>query len=404
MLPVDLKAEQFAGYPPEARMLAVAHLEALRQLPLSFLPSLLREVVDYDFKFPAERVAIDKELGVLVGLSSAQTRDWFQAFRELSLSPQLENFDWVNQPGQFVEQLSAYLWTTHQLDGFRKAATGYGDRLRAATPSEPLPVRRLGIAVVGQGVASDDLPLFRNLRKHGTYFGKIKPDNGLDLLLAGAAARAKEHPVPYGHWYVDGGRAADHSPALTSVSYQALEPVRAALLKNMQTEIERPGMGPEELRTHLARLVPSDLGMGGGGAEDAVLDRFQVRLFTEGSGTQIFSTTFAQWTTREALRRAQPLTLLVRFAPRQKQRPMNELLASGGKAQELDFAGSLVDADMGAYYHWLNQQRLPGSEQSSFLVWFEGHRQALAVAPSLPRGTESSSAVDLGELLGLVTG
>ena len=28
---------------------------------------------------------------------------------------------------------------------------------------------------------------------------------------------------------------------------------------------------------------------------------------------------------------------------------------------ELDLAGSLVDADMGAYYNWLNQQRLPGA-------------------------------------------
>jgi hypothetical protein len=28
----------------------------------------------------------------------------------------------------------------------------------------------------------------------------------------------------------------------------------------------------------------------------------------------------------------------------------------------------LIDADMGAYYNWLNQQRLPGVEQSSFLV------------------------------------
>ena len=161
-------------------------------------------------------------------------------------------------------------------------------------------------------------------------------------------------------------------------------------------------MGPEELRTHMARLSPADLGMGRQG--DAVLDRFQVKLLTEGSGTQIFSTTFAQWTAREALRRAQPLTLLVRFAPRQRQRPMNELLSGSGSNIELDPIGSLIDADMGAYYQWINQQRLPGSEQSSFLVWFEGHNQAVAIAPSLPRGTESNSALNLGELLSLAVG
>jgi hypothetical protein len=169
------------------------------------------------------------------------------------------------------------------------------------------------------------------------------------------------------------------------------------LLQKMQTQIAQPGMGPEQLRTYLARLQPAELGMSKAG--DATLDRFQVRLFTEGSGTQIFSTTFAQWTTREALRRAQPLTLLARFSPRQQQKPMNELLASAQANPELDYAGSLVDADMAAYYHWLNQQRLPGSERSCFLVWFEGHSQALAIAPAMPHGTQSSSAVNLRELL-----
>jgi hypothetical protein len=401
MLPRDLKVEQWTSYPPQARALVVAHLDALRQLPLSFLPSLLREVIDYDYKFPAERAAIDRELANLSSLSPAQMTEWFQAFAQFSLSPKLESFDWINQPAQFVEQLSAYLWTTHQLDDFRHAAIVYGDRLQAAKPPEAIPVRRLGIAVIGQGVAAYDAPLFRNLRPHGAYFAHVKPDNGLQLLLSAVAARAQAHPVPYGHWYVDGGQQADHSPLLTCVSYQALEPVRAALLGKIQADIQRPGMGPEELRTHLAQLAPADLGMNESG--DAVLNRFQIKLLTEGSGTQIFSTTFAQWTAREALRRAQSLTLLVRFAPRQRQKPMNELLSSSQGNVELDLAGSLVDADMGAYYSWLNQQRLPGADKSGFLVWFEGHSQALVIGPSIPRGTESTTVADLGELAALAT-
>jgi hypothetical protein len=393
MLPTNLIAEQFAGYPPEARVLIIGHLAVLQQLPLSFVPSLLREVIDYDFKFPSERAAIDSELTYLSSLAPTQIQEQFRGFMQISLASKLEEFDWVNQPAQFLEQESAYLWSTHQMDAFRKVATDYGDSLQTAVHVQSIPARRLGIAIIGQGASAPDAPLFRALRKHGTYFGQVKPDNGLDLLLTAVADRAKTNPLPYGHWYVDGGKTADHSALLTSVSYQALEPVRAALLKNIDAEINRPGMGPEELRTHMARLLPSDVGMDAAG--DAVLDRFQLKIFTEGSGTQIFSTTFAQWTAREALRRAQPLTLLVRFAPRQRQKPMNELLSN----RQLDFAGSLVDADMGAYYHWLNQQRLPGSDQSSFLVWFEGHKEALAISPSLPRGTTSNSAVDLGQLL-----
>jgi hypothetical protein len=402
MLPRDLKAEQFAGYPPDAKVLVLAHLAAIRQVPISFAPSLLREVIDYDFKFPAERTSIDGELASLSSLTPAQIQDEFREFNQITLPAKLEEFDWVNQPAQFVEQQAAYLWSTHQMDAFRKAATDYGTRLRQTAPVEAAPMRRLGIAVIGQGVTSWDAPLFRNLRAHGTYFGQIKPESGLKFLLTAVADRAKAHPMPYGHWYIDGGQLADHSSLLTCVSYKGLEPMRTALLKNIDTEVKKPGMGPEELRTYLAQLSSLSLGMGK--AKDAVMDRFQVKLFTEGSGTQIFSTTFAQWTAREALRRAQPITMLVRYAPRQRQKPMNELLSSGNNDSELDPAGSLVDAEMGSYYHWVNQQRLPGAEQSSFLVWFEGHGKAIAIGPYLPRGTESNSAMNLHELLALAVG
>lgn len=397
MLPANLKAEHFAKYPPQAEKVAVSYLAVLQQLPLSFLPSLLRELIDYDYKFPAERSRMDKELAKLRTLTPGQTAEWFQSFSQVRLLPSHERFDWVDQPSQFTEQLSAYLWSTHQMDAFRNAATAYGGRILSAMAPEALPTRRVGIAVVGQGVTSYEGPLFRKLRDHGTYFSRIDTNQGLDHLLAAAAARAQEHPVPYSHWYVDGGAPADHHPLLTCVSYEKLGPARDVLLRDIDHEVAKPGMGPEELRSYLMRLSPSELGLGG----DALLDRFQVKILTEGSGTQIFSTTFAQWTAREVLRRAEPLTLLVRFAPRQRQRPMNELLSSNPGHLGVDPVGSLIDADMGAYYQWINQQRLPESQQSAFVVWFEGHGQALAIGPSLARGAESKSPLDLGALFSL---
>jgi hypothetical protein len=397
MLPSDLKPELFKDYSPQARTLIVKYVPILRALPLSFVPSLLREVIDYDLKFPAEREAVERELANLKALSFDETVTWFAGFGKIQISSALERVDWINSPAQFVEQLSAHLWTTHQLDAFRAAAVDYASRLQAASPPRKPSISRLGIAVIGQGATSHDEPLFRKLRPHGAYFRQVNPDDGLKSLLGAVSARARSHPEAYGHWYIDGGAEAQHDPALTVVSYNALEPARAALLKKIRSETERPGMGPESLRTLLAQLRSSDLGLPE--AKDPVLDRFQIRLLTEGSGTQIFSTTFTQWAAREALRRAQPLTLLVRFAQRQRQKPMNELLSSVSERVELDPAGSLVDADMGAYYNWLNQQRLPGSEQSMFLVWFEGQNQALAIGPGMARGTESASRTDLGQIL-----
>ena len=399
-MPRDLKLEQFSSYSPESRTLAGRYLQALQQLPLSFLPSLLRELADYDFKFPAERRTVEKELATLASLSAPEREDWFRAFAQIRISPELERSNWVGAPAKFVEQLSEYLWTTHQLDAFRSAATAYADRLKKAAPPEQPSVPRLGITIIGKGVTSYDGDLFRKLRSQGASFRRIKGDNGLRVLLDAAAARAKAHPTPYGHWYIDGGQEENHDLSLTCVSYHSLEHARALLLRKMQTEIERPGMGPEALRTSLAQLGPAELGLGA--MTDGVLDRFKVKLLTEGSGTQIFSTTFVQWAAREALRRAQPLTLLVRFAPRQRQKAMNELLSANQGKVEVDLAGSLIDADMGAYYNWLNQQRLAGAERSSFLAWFEDHSHALVIGPSVPQGTESDSEIDIRELLSWV--
>lgn len=397
MLPAELTADDFDGYPPEARKLAVGSLTVFRRLPLTFLPNLLREVIEYDFKFPSERRTIEKELASLNSLSPQEISDWFSAFEEIRLSPSLESMDWVSDPAQFVEELSAFLWSSQQLDAFRNAAIAYGDRLRKTIPPESPSAPRLGIAVIGKGVDQYEKPVFQKLRSYGTYFNRIKPENGLNILLNAVTTRAKNFPIAYGHWYVDGGQAAAPHPAVTCISYAALEAARGALSARIRNEFEKPGMGPEKLRSLLARMRPEDLGFSKEG--DPILNRFQLRILTEGSGTQIFSTTFVQWTAREVLRRAQPITLLVRFAPRQRQRPMNELLSASPADAELDPLGSLVDADMAAYYNWLNQERLSGAKESSLLAWFENHSQAVAIGPSMPRGTASTESVTLANLL-----
>ena len=401
MQPTELKAGQFSNYPPEARKLAEHYTVTLAQLPPSFVPSLLREVIEYDYKFPVERKAVEKELETITALSPSDRTDWFGGFAQINLSPQLVSYDWVNAPGQFVEQLSAHLWATQQLDAFRSAATSYANRLAAVNPPEPPPIPRLGISIIGQGVTTYNDPLFRKLRPHGVHFTQVKTDNAVDTMLNVVAERAKAHPIPYGHWYIDGGTEAKYDPALIGVSYRALGPARGALTAKMRAEIERPGMGPEALRTLMARMKPEDIGLAAtaNGNADPIMARFQLKVLTEASGTQIFATTFAQWTAREALRRAQPVTLLVRFAPRQKQKPMNEMISASANSPELDPVGSLVDGDFGSYYNYLNQQRLPGADRSSFVAWFENHGEAVAIGPKWQRNTQSTTPTDFHQLL-----
>jgi hypothetical protein len=397
MLPNQLTAESFAQYPPEARQLAIREIAILRRLPLAFVPLLLRELIVYDWKFPAERTEVNRQFGYLGALADGPFQSAMFAFAQLKLTSQLEQTDWVNHPAVFSEQLSAHLWATRQIDSFSTAAVEYMHKVTASAPDPPLPTHRLGIAIIGQGVTRNEgYRLFRKLRPHGVYYPQVKPA-GAAVLLAAAQARAQAHPVPYGHWYIDGGASLGVPAGLANVSYNALAAPRAAIQTRMQKTYEAPVFDPEAFRTMLAQMKPEDAGLSGGG--DDVLNRFQLSLLTEGSGTQVFATTFVQWAAREALRRAQPLTMVTRYAPRQREKQMNELLAERQRAPELDPQGSLIDADMGAYYTWINQQRLSGDDRGAFLAWFEDHGEAVAIAPQLDRGKISDTPIDLAVLV-----
>jgi hypothetical protein len=398
MQPAELATEHFATYPPLAREVAVRNLEILRQLPLAFVPLLLAEVIAYDSKFPAERREVDAQFAFMGALSPQRRKEVMARFERLILSRALEEVDWVRHPGEFSERLSAHLWTTSQVADFRTAAVEFLDTVRAAIPPpEPL-IPRLSVVVLGQGVTESSYPLFRKLRRQGTYFTQVNPANGLRRLMQQAAARAEKHPIPFAHWYIDGGAPASPQPAGVEVlAYRQLDPVRDAVVAKMRSLI-RAGAGTEARGSALMQLTPEDVGLKGEG-QARVLNHFKVTVLAEGSGVQFFSTTFVQWAAREVLRRAQPVTLLARFAPRLTERSMNETLMGVGSSPVFDPQGALVDADMAAYYTWLNQMRLTGADQSAFLVWFEDHSEALVISPSSARGVESNARVDLNQLL-----
>jgi hypothetical protein len=321
-----------------------------------------------------------------------------ESFSRIELPAQLQQADWAGNPSRFSEQLSAHLWATHQIDDFRNAAENYIAAFNAAVPEKAIPVPRLGIAVIGREISETRHPLFRKLRAHGTHFMNVDANDDFKILLSVVADRARSYPVPYAHWCIYGADGTTIPNArIASVAYASLSSVRGDLIRKMQ-EVSAARLGPEAMRTQLAETDPAAVGMSGPDV-DPVLSRFSVSVLTEGAGTQIYSTTFVQWTAREALRRARPLTLLARFEPRQTEESADQELQGVKGKPALDFTGSLADADIGAYYTWINLQRLPGAENSAFLAWFESHNQAIAISPSIAANTECSDKVDLAEVL-----
>lgn len=399
MEPAHLKAHNFRHYPPAAQKLIVDHLAVMRQLPMVFAALLLREVRGYDWRFPAERRVMDAQFAFLKSLTPARREDLLRTFGNLRLPHDVTRIDWVKHTQKFLDGLTKALWATHQIDAFTAAATRYTAAWNKAEPEPEPEMPRLSIVVYGVGVHKEGYPLFRKLRPHGVFVPKVDGTGGWPEILKAAQARVAKQPTPYKHWYIDGGTADPAAgKSLSTTSYEGMKVVREDVLKKIHEIIASGHGGPEQLRTAMAEITPRELKFRSN-AHDEVMHHFEVNVQTEGSGTQIFSTTFVMWSAREALRRAQPYTTLLRYAPRQRQLPMNEMLSSKSKSAGVDPQGSLMDADIGAFYTWVDQQRLTGAKGSSFLAWSEEHQQGVMVGPGLPRGTTAGNTLTVRQML-----
>jgi hypothetical protein len=391
----SLTVEDFSSYPPLARTLASEHLQTLRALPLLLTAMLLRQIASYDSQFPAERASLESQLRSL-SAPGADLQKAIDSFAAISLPPALLSTPWPAQPELFSEQLTSYLWSSHQIDTFRAAALHLNEPLDPVGKQAPA-TPRLCIVLFGSDASAKDITLFEKLRPHGTMFTQVDTSEALACARAILELRGQENATRYAHWWIDGGKPRD-VPGIVTISYEGLAPVRRKVLDIMGAAHSSGTQGPEQLRSAMLSLRPEQLGSVHD-TQDDILRAFELSLLSDGSGTQIFSTTFVQWAAREALRRAQPSTLLVRYASRQRDRPMDDLVLLSNDTNEIDARGSLIDADMGAFYTWLNLGRLSGSQSSRFIACHEGGSQAFAIASGIAAGTISSQRCDLTQIL-----
>lgn len=393
-----LSSASFAAYPPQGRELAISRLAALRQIPVALLPVFLVDLGAYDWKFPVEQQEIIKRIDFAGANPSS-----FAGFRNIVVPPGLDSPEKAGDPQRFLAEMTAHLWSSLQMDAYRSAANQFVGMFAAtAEPVHPV-LPRLVMICVGKDAQAPTYPLFSKLRKFGQMRTNVRAEGAPEALLDLLRQRSESHPMPYTHWYVDGGNPLPGFSAdgVTQIFYPALRPLNEQILARMKSCIEL-GTGPEVLHRKLADLVqhaPS----GNMPLADPRLQHFALSVLTEGSGTQIFGTSFVQWTTREVLRRAQPATLLIRFAPRQRQKSFNAMVAAAASATDLDPDGSLIDADMSAFYAFLELKRLPDEDASAFLVWFEGHSQAFVASRSISAGTVDKSPVTMSRLLSQLT-
>lgn len=401
MKPADLQAASFAAYAPEARALAVAHLELLRQIPLAVLPTFLEQIQSLPNLFPKEQATLTGQIDFLSKASPQARATLLGPFAAIPLSPALQQLDWVNSPGTFLGSLSGYLWQSTQIDAYHRAASALFAALPrpAANNNAPAP---LLISVFGRDATRTDYSLFTKLRTRGLYLRSVSPAGAGEALMALLRTRSQLHAAPYAHWYIDGGSPWSFDGAQSSVvacSYPELAPLTDRVLQAMDKAVQQ-GTGPEVLVQRLSRMRPEELNVADI-TTDARLAHFYIQLLTQSSGTQVYSTSFVQAAAVALLRRAQPQTLCMRFAPRRKPASLNDMIEQRGVSSEPDANGAMIDADMATYYAWLALCDLPNGERSTLISYVEDRGEAFVISPSVTRGAESATPLTMSQVLAL---
>jgi hypothetical protein len=397
MTPAKLVAASFDLYPKTAREFAVEHLPLLQRLPLAVCPSFLQQIQNLDTSFPAEQDTLRRQCDLLQNLAPDRYAALAAPLDSLSIPKSLVTMDWVHAPAAFITELTAHLWSSGQVNQFRAGTSA----LFAVIPSREDTTHRLVFVVLGQGAQVESGKALRKLSKCGVLLNSLKAETAFQDIQSAMAEHAARATAPYASWYIDGGtisaEMASRLPTTVAVSYPGLAKLRERVLERMQAGLTSGSGGAEQMRTRLTSTSPNDVGA----AEitrDPILQRFYTELFTESSGPQIFSTSFVQWAGREIARRAQPQTLLLRYALRQSHRDLNEMVAS---AQMLSFdpQGSFRDAEMGAYYNWIEMQRITAPGKLTFVAWVEDHPFAVIVGANSPAGTVCSTPMILAQAL-----
>jgi hypothetical protein len=364
---------------------------------------MMQQVARARMLFPAERHELDCTLESLALPRKQEAEKAVQIFANLRLSSELRRMNWRSDAAGFADKMTAELWSSGQIGTFREAAkllapsaTKAKQGTQASKPRSVVIILDKRLSVVGKAPV-----LFRKLRPYGTFFAHVSDETETGTIATWLAARTNAHPEPYAHWQISGDIWKEPTPGpAVSLSYNGLLAERQRLLAFCNTlRNTEASQGPEGLQRVLQHLTPEEIGMDA--IADPIVRSFALEIFTQGSGTQLYATTFVQWGIREALRRAQPESLLAWFAPRCEETPMDWRISHPDREEAPDGPGSLTDAEQGAYLSYVNLMRLPDAERAGFLVWHQGYGQALLVGAAMPRGVESYSKMTLKELLAL---
>ncbi|HEX4037626.1 MAG TPA: hypothetical protein VHX37_06170 [Acidobacteriaceae bacterium] len=387
------------------------------RLPVTLRPSLNGQIALWNSLFPFEQEDLRGFFAVLTSLTSAELTNLTAPLRNLEVKMGAdswnldENSNTLANTAQLARSACYAEWRREVQRIFAVIA-----ERRSMTATQKSRVPRLILLILPEslpvtaGALADCLaPSAKPTQFSGTsnalcqmlLFG----DSGQPSLSSLMASREESDL-----WLIDadavlGGWTEQASfPAVSSLSYSALRPLRDRYLEELNT-IPRDLTAADQVMLHLRQTDWSPWSPPALNGQPRLRD-FVIGLFLSGNGSPVFSNAFVEWASSEALRRARPQVLVARFGVRARPKPFSSIAVFENQEKISpvpdtdDPESSALDAVVLARYIWLAADRYAEYSDTLCLCISDHLGQAAMIAPpgfDLPAGP--SSAADLANLV-----
>ena len=420
-----------AKLPGEAAALARAHDGVLRRLPATVHAFILIELQKWPTLFPAEQRyqrALVEHLSQMPAAELQRLSGGIATVENDAAVTRIPERD----PARFQDLAQAAFRKQNALTNWRREVDHFFQQIDPALAPVLFPAdapRRLVLQLYAGTIAVQPASLWSRLGAAGLRIPlKLDTARGgyLDTLF-GVPPAGGDGSSLFGRLHEDAGFAATDSWIIeshdvlhrlvqraatpggirppTTVSYDRLRPYRDALMQALFRRIQDGVESPQAFAAYARslKLTPDPEAVLNG---SDVVHAFLRDVLLTGNGTLFVNNTFAEWAAVQALRRAQPRLLVVRYGVRDKLKPFSSLLLFSRPRESdripliEDPVGSFVDVEQLSYYVWLNAQKTAAYQKKTlYLFLAESGDEMLAIRSDMPRMPEAPAApVALGDV------
>ena len=404
----------------EADALLRPHRELLARLPPTFRAFVGVEAAKWPTLFAPEKAYLGALLEALAAQAPPEMAGTFAGLTRLETAAGCADVR-ESDPRRLQDATQALLRRRGLLPRWREEVELVFRRLQPALDERlhpPDAPRRVVVVVYGQGIAIQRDKLWARLAPLGTRV-PLKLDGAAapEPFLGGLFARDGSETLftalggPAQSWTVEAGdalhglceRSRGPAPA-TGISYLRLREYRERLVRALYERVSKGVSGPQELAAY-ARGLDVEPPPGSLLNADAVVRAFVRDVLLGGNGTLLVNNTFVEWAAVQALKRAEPRLLVVRFGVRDKMKAFSSLLLfSTPRPTDRvpileDPFGSFVDVEQLGYYVWLNAEKSAAYRgKTLYLFLAEGVDQMLAVRPGVAPAAVAPAQATLPEV------